>query len=159
MIQPRAAHPDPDPGEPFHGAKLFLTHGDRMLTCLRDDYAHIPYPDHWDLPGGGREASESPVACALRELHEEFGLTLPASRLHGRSFPSHHAPGMTSWLFSGVLDLQEIAAIRFGDEGQEWQMMPVERFIAHPRAVPHFRDRVRTLWQPPQRESIYAAWL
>ena len=66
---------------------------------------------------------------------------------------------MTSWLFSGVLDLQEIAAIRFGDEGQEWRMMPVEQFIAHPRAVPHFRERVKMLWQPSHRGSTDAPWL
>lgn len=123
----------------FHGAKLFLTQGDRLLTYLRDDRPDIPFPAHWDLPGGGREGQESPVACALRELHEEFGLTLPPARLTGRSFPSVQGPGMMSWLFSGCLTPQEIAAIRFGDEGQRWQMMPVATFLAHPRAIPHFQ--------------------
>lgn len=143
---------------PFHGAKLLLTEGGRLLTCLRDDRADIPFPNHWDLPGGGREGSECPIACALRELHEEFGLVLPQGRLRGRRFPSHQRPGMVSWLFSGRLDLAEIAAIRFGDEGQGWAMMPVCRFIAHPRAVPHFRDWVAAaVSDPPSARPADAA--
>lgn len=129
----------------FHGAKLLLCCGDRMLTCLRDDVDHIPFPAHWDLPGGGREGDETAIACALRELHEEFGLRLPPDRLAGQSFPSQHCPGMISWLFVGRLRPDEIAAIRFGDEGQDWRMMPVAEFIAHPHAVPHFRDWVRAV--------------
>ncbi|MDP5307352.1 NUDIX hydrolase [Paracoccus spongiarum] len=130
---------------PFHGAKLMLTCGDRLLTCLRDDVPRIPFPGHWDLPGGGREGDEAPLACALRELHEEFGLRLPPSRLTGHRFPSQQRPGMMSWLFAGLLRQDEIAAIRFGDEGQGWCMMPVAEFVVHPRAVPHFRDWVRAL--------------
>ncbi|MDF3854365.1 NUDIX hydrolase [Paracoccus sp. P2] len=120
-----------------------LTHGACLLTCLRDDYGWIPFPAHWDLPGGGAEPDESPVECALRELDEEFGLRLAAGRLAGRAFPSVSEPGRLSWLFSGTITATEIAVIRFGGEGQEWRMMPVAEFVAHPRAVPHFRDRVR----------------
>ena len=120
-----------------------LTHGDCLLACLRDDVPHIPFPGHWDLPGGGAEPGETPVDCALRELHEEFGLRLSPARLRGRAFPAWNDPARQSWLFRGCLTPAEIAAIRFGDEGQEWRMMPVAEFIAHPRAVPHFPDRVR----------------
>lgn len=130
---------------PFHGAKLFLTHGGRMLTYLRDDRPGLPFPDHWDLPGGGREGEETPVDCARRELVEEFGLDLPPTRLTGHLFPSHAAPGMVSWLFAGQLTAAEIAAIRFGDEGQEWRMMEVADYLAHPRAVPHFCRWIRAL--------------
>ncbi|MBK4216265.1 NUDIX hydrolase [Paracoccus caeni] len=130
---------------PFHGAKLLLMEGGRLLTCLRDDFEHIPFPAHWDLPGGGREGSESALTCALRELAEEFGLHLPPNRLRGRVFPSHQRPDMVSWLFTGNLTAGDIAAIRFGDEGQEWRMMPVAEYIAHPRAVPHFRRWITTV--------------
>lgn len=123
----------------FHGAKLYLTCGDRLLVALRDDFDHIPFPGYWDLPGGGREGRETPVECARRELNEEFGLLLDPQRLTGRAYPSHQRPDMVSWLFRGVLSGTEIAAIRFGDEGQTWRMMPLAEFLSHPRAVPHFR--------------------
>lgn len=129
----------------FHGAKLVLTEGGCILTYLRDDFIHIPFPAHWDLPGGGREGQETPIECALRELQEEFGITLPPARLTGRRFPSFQRPGEFSWLFRGDLIPAEIAAIRFGDEGQEWQMMPIEEFLVHPQAVPHFRQRVKKM--------------
>lgn len=122
-----------------------LTHAGCLLACLRDDFPHIPFPAHWDLPGGGAEPGETPLACGLRELHEEFGLRLPPGRLTGRAFAAWNDPGRQSWMFHGQLCPEEIAAIRFGDEGQEWRMMPVQEFIAHPRAVPHFRQRVRLI--------------
>ncbi len=122
----------------FNGAKLLLTHGDRLLTCLRDDRPDIPFPAHWDLPGGGREGQEAPVQCALRELDEEFGVHLSPQALTGRAFPSHSAPGLMSWLFAGQISAAQIAAIRFGDEGQGWCMMPVADYLTHPRAIPHF---------------------
>ncbi len=129
----------------FHGAKLALTHGGCLLTYLRDDLAQIPFPAHWDLPGGGREGTETPIACALRELAEEFGLVLPPSRLVGRAFPSRQYPGWWSWFFTGHLTAEDIAAIRFGDEGQAWRMMPLAEYLSHPRAVPQFQDLVRAL--------------
>lgn len=129
----------------FCGAKLCLTRDGRLLTLLRDDFDHIPFPAHWDLPGGGREGRETPVACALRELAEEFGLRLAPGRLRGHVFPSFRRPELFSWLFTGQLSLDEIAAIRFGDEGQGWRMMPIAEFVAHSRAVPHFRDWVKAV--------------
>ncbi|MEE2861077.1 MAG: NUDIX hydrolase [Paracoccus sp. (in: a-proteobacteria)] len=129
----------------FHGAKLLLTRGDMMLVYLRDDRPDLPFPAHWDLPGGGREGHESPIDCARRELAEEFGLDLPASRLSGRTFPSQAAPSMVSWLFRGTLSNHDIEAIRFGDEGQEWRMMPVGDYLRHPRAIPHFCRWIRAL--------------
>lgn len=134
-----------DEEAPFCGAKLFLHHEDSLLTYLRDDFSDIPFPGHWDLPGGGREGDESPVDCALRELWEEFGLKIAPSALSGRAFPSVQSPGRTSWLLTGQLSGREIAAIRFGDEGQEWRMMPLAEFLDHPLAVPHFKEWVRTV--------------
>lgn len=138
---------------PFHGAKLILVHDGRLLTYLRDDRAGLPFPACWDLPGGGREGDESPMDCALRELREEFGLALLPSRLQGRSFASIQHPGWRSWLFTGQLSPAEVAAIRFGDEGQDWRMMPLADFAAHPRAVPQFRELVRAFIAAPPRPA------
>lgn len=126
------------------GAKIaLLGSSGRVLTHLRDDFAHLPWPGHWDFPGGAREGEETAETCALRELREEYGLSLPAARLiWRRDYPSTHVPGGVAAFFGGIVTEAEIAAIVFGDEGQRWEMMRVGDFLAHDRAVPYLRDRL-----------------
>lgn len=84
----------------FHGAKLALFLGDELAVILRDERDDIPWPGHWDLPGGGREGVESPEACALRELNEELGLRLSESDLsYARAY---HRGGMVFWFLRPV---------------------------------------------------------
>jgi 8-oxo-dGTP diphosphatase len=129
----------------FHGCKGAFLNGDRVLCYLRDDKPGIPFPGHWDLPGGGREGEETAEDCLLRELHEEFGLTLSPDRLvWKRSYPWWSNPGVVVWFFGARLTKVEIAAVRFGDEGQEWQMMPIATFLSHDLAVPHLKQRLAT---------------
>lgn len=128
----------------FLGAKLLLVAGSEVLTYLRDDRPGLVWRGLWDLPGGGREGDETPEACVLRELDEEFGLRLGGERLvWGRAFPAMADAARTGWLFAGVLEPAEIAAIRFGDEGQYWRMMPVNEWLAHPQAVAPLQERSR----------------
>ena len=125
------------------GAKIALLAGARVLTHLRDEIPSIPFPGHWDFPGGGREGGESAEACALRELHEEYGLLLPESRLlWRRDYPSQHVTGGVAAFFGGRVTETEVATIVFGDEGQRWEMMAVADFLGHDRAVPYLRDRL-----------------
>lgn len=126
----------------FVGSKAAFFCGDRLLCYLRDEKTGLDWPATWDLPGGGREGCESPQACLLRELHEEFGLNLPQDRLIWQSsFPSMRNPSRVAWFFAGHLTAADIADIRFGDEGQHWQMMRVADFLAHPRAIPDMQRR------------------
>jgi 8-oxo-dGTP diphosphatase len=128
----------------FSGAKIVLIHEGRLLTYLRDDHAHIPFPAHWDLPGGGRENDETAEECALRELREEFGLKLDPARIAWRrAYPSWSTPGSISHFMAAHLETPDIDQIVFGDEGQRWEMMPIEAYLAHERAVPHFKPRQR----------------
>jgi 8-oxo-dGTP pyrophosphatase MutT (NUDIX family) len=43
--------------------------------------AWSPRRQEWSIPGGGREAGESVVGCAIREVREETGLELTADQL------------------------------------------------------------------------------
>lgn len=128
----------------FHGAKAAFLNGSRVLTLQRDDLPALPWPGYHDLPGGGREGDEAPEACLLRELEEEFGLRLPPGRLRYRqSWPSMNGAALPSWFFAAEITAAEIAQIRFGEEGQGWQMMDISRFLSHPRAIPALQDRLR----------------
>ncbi len=143
----------------FAGAKIALLQGGRVLALLRDDRPDIPFPAHWDLPGGGREGAERPLACALRELDEETGLRLAPCRVLWRR-AVRRDDGRLTHFFVGAITPTEIAAIRLGDEGQGWSMMPIGRFLHHPRAVPHLRRRLRryagAACQPSMRAAMRA---
>lgn len=129
---------------PFSGGKIVLHHGGQLLTHLRDDLPTIPWPGYWDLPGGGREGAESPTACILRETYEEYGLSLPAARITFlREYPPLPPRRKPAWFAVAPITAKEIAAIRFGDEGQRWQLMAITEYLSHPLAIPHFQDHIR----------------
>lgn len=127
----------------FIGAKAALICEGAILCHLRDDRPGLRYPAWWDLPGGGREGAESPHDCLLRELDEEFGLRLAPERLTwARTFPGMIDHRRTAWFFGGALAPAEVAAIRLGNEGQDWRMMPLAEFLRHERVIPAMRARV-----------------
>lgn len=130
-------------GSPFHGAKIALLLGDRILIYRRDRFPGLPFPGHWDLPGGGREGDESPQACALREVHEEFGLTLdPATICHQRAYAS--APGaLPAWFLVAPITEGHLPLIRFGSEGERWDIPPIASYLALPDAIPAHQSRLR----------------
>ncbi|NJS37719.1 MAG: NUDIX domain-containing protein [Rhodobacteraceae bacterium] len=137
----------------FVGAKAAFFCEGAVLAYLRDDHPGLNWAGHWDLPGGGREGDEGPEDCLLRELEEEFGLRLPQVRLTwSRVFPSIMDARRASYFFAGRLTRAEIAAIRFGDEGQRWIMMPVAEFLGHGKAVPELQRRVGIVWADWQRK-------
>lgn len=75
-----AGHGADLPGLPNHPhwdaqAALFLT---RRSAMLRN------HPGQWAFPGGRLDPGETPVETALREMHEEISVALPASAVLGR---------------------------------------------------------------------------
>lgn len=127
----------------FSGAKIALVCGERIVAYRRDAKPTIPWPGLWDLPGGGREGAETPEACALREVREEFGLLLGLERIHWRRrYPGALVAQTHTWFLAATITEAEVAAVRFGDEGQYWEMMAVADFLAHPEAIGHLQARL-----------------
>lgn len=130
-------------GNDFHGAKVALFIGNKLLVTLRDDYAHIPFPNVWDLPGGGREGSETPLQTLKREVIEEVGLALPdAAIIWERRYPSESKPTEQVHFFVARMRAGTEDDIVFGDEGQAWRLMPLAEFLALTRVVPSFAPRL-----------------
>ncbi len=124
----------------FEGAKLALFLGDQLAVILRDDMPGLPFAGYWDLPGGGREGQEAPLECALRECHEELGLHVPKNAVIWQK-PFNEGV-FTKWFFVARLPFQAQHDVVFGNEGQRWTLMAPETFLAHPKAVPAFQDRL-----------------
>lgn len=55
---------------------VILNDAAELLLC------HVTGQDHWDLPKGGADPGETPLATALRETREETGLRLDPGALH-----------------------------------------------------------------------------
>ena len=128
----------------FQGCKIALFCGDRILTILRDDKTTIPWPNMWELPGGGREGDESPFECAAREVYEELGIKLTEDcLLWSKVYPSMLFEGKKSVFLVGKLTKEQFDKIVFGDEGQGYKLMGIDEFLGSDRVVPQLQDRVR----------------
>ncbi len=128
----------------FTGCKIALFCGDKLLTILRDDKASIPWPNMWELPGGGREGNESPFECATREVFEELGIHLTEDcLLWSKVYPSMLFEGKQSVFMVGQLSQNQFDSIVFGDEGQAYNLMPIEEFLNSKQAVPQLQERLK----------------
>lgn len=128
----------------FTGCKIALFCGDKLLTILRDDKSNIPYPNTWELPGGGREGDESPFECAVREVYEELGIHLTEDcLLWSKVYPSMLFEGKESVFLVGKLAQEQFDKIVFGDEGQSYKLMGIEELLGSDKVVPQLQDRVR----------------
>jgi len=119
----------------FNGAKLAILAGDHIVTILRDNTPDIPWPGHWDLPGGAREGGENPETCVLREVREELGLIFqPECLTYGVQSVS---PSGRVWFFvteQGDFDPNDV---NFGNEGQCWKLVEIAWYLRQPKSIPH----------------------
>ena len=128
----------------FTGCKIALICDGRILTILRDDKPTIPWPNLWELPGGGREGNESPFDCVAREVYEELSIQLSKEDIvWSWIYPSMLDENKNSVFLVGKLTQEQFDNITFGDEGQAYKLMPIEEFLNSKQAVPQLQERVR----------------
>lgn len=128
----------------FTGCKIALICGDKILTILRDDKETIPWPNMWELPGGGREGNESPFECVAREVHEELSIQLSKDDIiWSWIYPSMLDENKKSVFLVGQLTQEQFDSIVFGDEGQGYKLVSLEEFLTSDQVVPQLQERVR----------------
>ncbi|WP_229068915.1 NUDIX hydrolase [Actinoplanes sp. DH11] len=107
------------PTKRMAAAVLFFDDTDRLLL-VEPAY----HKDHWELPGGCVEADESPRAAAVREIHEELGLTVEPGRLLAIDWVpprSGRTEGLMLVFDGGMLSPEQVAAIQLPpDELRSW---------------------------------------
>ena len=128
----------------FTGCKIALICDGRILTILRDDKPTIPWPNLWELPGGGREGDESPFECVAREVYEELSIQLLKDDIvWSWIYPSMLDENKNSVFLVGQLTKEQFDSIVFGDEGQGYRLVRLEEFLASDWVVPQLQERVR----------------
>ena len=139
----------------FNGVKVaLLTEDSNILTYLRDDRPDLFMANKWDLPGGGREADENPMQTIQREVEEEFNISLlPEQIIHQRDYPSERFPGTMSVFMVATLSSMQIEDIKFGTEGQCYQIIPIDEWLILRNAVLDLQNRLRNYLE----EQIEAA--
>ena len=128
----------------FQGCKIALICDGQILTILRDDKPTIPWPNLWELPGGGREGDESPFECVAREVYEELNIQLSKDDIiWSRLYPSMLDENKKSVFLVGKLTQEQFESIIFGDEGQSYKLVSIEELLTSDRVVPQLQERVR----------------
>lgn len=128
----------------FTGCKIALICDGRILTILRDDKPTIPWPNLWELPGGGREGDESPFECVAREVYEELTIQLSKDDIvWSWIYPSMLDENKKSVFLVGKLTQEQFDSIVFGDEGQGYKLVSLEEFLTSDQVVPQLQERVR----------------
>ena len=128
----------------FTGCKIALICDRQILTILRDDKETIPYPNMWDLPGGGREGNETPFECVAREVYEELSIQLSKEEvIWSGIYPSMLDGNKKSVFLVGQLTQEQFESIVFGDEGQSYKLVSLEEFLTSDRVIPQLQERVR----------------
>ena len=84
------------------GASLLLTRRGAHLSA---------HARQWAFPGGRVDAGETPLEAALREMHEEVGLSLSRDHLIGRldDYPTRSGYVMTPFVFWADADHEPVA--------------------------------------------------
>lgn len=135
----------------FTGCKIALLCDGQVLTILRDDKPTIPWPNLWELPGGGREGDESPFECVAREVYEELSIQLSKDKvIWSGTYPGILDEKKRFVFLVGNLSKEEFDRIDFGDEGQDYKLVSLEEFLASDRVVPQLQERVRecvSIWR------------
>ena len=128
----------------FTGCKIALICDRQILTILRDDKEDIPWPNVWELPGGGREGNETPFECVARKVYEYLRIQpSQADALCSRLYLSMPYANTTYVSLVGRLTQEQFESIIFGDEGQGYKLVSFEEFLTSDRVVPQLQERVR----------------
>ena len=128
----------------FTGVKTALLVEQSILVILRDNKPAIPWPNMWELTGGGREGLETPLECLQREVWEELGLILEEkSIIWSRIYPSMLDKDRSAVFVVAQISQEQYQEIDFGDEGQEFKLMPIEDFIKAEGIIPQLQERFK----------------
>lgn len=131
----------------FQGVKVALINNGKVLTILRDNIPNIPYPNMWDLAGGGRENEESPYETMRREVLEELNIDISKSNVVWvKHYESVTKPGKKSVFMVANISDHQIESIKFEEEGQGYKMVTFQEFLDNKDVIEQLKHRFLDYW-------------
>jgi len=125
----------------FNGAKIALMLDGKLLMHLRDDKPGLFNANMWDFPGGGREGDESPEECAIREVQEEFSISLnPGAIVWKKEYPAQKDPNQKAYFLVAAISQSDAGSIEL-TEGQRWAFLSEEDFFARTDVIDALKGR------------------
>ena len=127
----------------FHGVKVAILVDDQLLLHLRDNKPGLFNANMWDFPGGGREGSESPQECAVREVEEELCVKLNASAfIWEKVYPAQKDPSQKAYFMVATMSRDSVADIDL-QEGQRWKLFSQEEFFKREDVIEALKERFK----------------
>jgi 8-oxo-dGTP diphosphatase len=121
------------------GVKGLVYIGDDILVYRRDTKTNL-FPLYIDVPGGGPKDGETPFDTFRREVKEEFGLdVVPEDIVYVRCYDGVFEIGKHSYFPVAKLPREAKNQIKFGDEGTEYMIMPIEKYLSLGDDWPYYR--------------------
>lgn len=113
----------------FHGVKVAVLVGNKLLMHLRDNKPGLFNANMWDFPGGGREGNETPTECAMREIREEFGIDItPEVIIWEKEYPAQKDPNQKAIFMVAKVSDDVVKRINL-TEGQRWDLFDQDSFF------------------------------
>jgi 8-oxo-dGTP diphosphatase len=112
----------------------------------------------WDFPGGRRDGDETPAECVIRETFEEFSIRLsPTEICYQCMWLSTQVLAGEVYFLAAHLTEEQVQGIKFGDEGQCWDFIPISSVSVHPGFIPHLQTRFEACIRALSTERRVAA--
>ena len=128
----------------FNGSKVALIFENKLIMQLRDNKPGLFNANMWDFPGGGQKGDEIPIECAIREVQEEFGITINEnSFVWKKEYPAQKDPNQIAFFLVAFVSKKEIDSIHFGTEGQKWKLMDYDTFFNKDHVIRALKERFK----------------
>jgi 8-oxo-dGTP diphosphatase len=137
-------------------ASAIICWNNKILLFLRDNKSRIPYPNHWQIPGGGIEEGETPLEAVKRELEEEASYVPKVLEFLGK-VPKTSEKG-EKYVYYSFVDDDEAKKFKIGQmEGQDvafFTLAEIAKIKTTPGIDQHLKKYPKKLEEALKKKSL-----